>query len=83
MTNLNTLTKLLDLYPEKEWNYNILSINPSIDLEYVNKHHDKAWNMKSIYEYKHITEEYIEKNQDKIIWYHLSYNINLIYEYNK
>lgn len=40
----NTLVELLDLFPERGWDYSLLSSNPNIDLAYILAHPDKDWN---------------------------------------
>jgi hypothetical protein len=44
MDEENDLTKLLKLFPDKDWDYNILSRNPNITWEIVHANPDKQWN---------------------------------------
>jgi hypothetical protein len=41
---MNTLIKLLELYPDKPWNWYKLSFNPNITWEIVQTNPDKPWN---------------------------------------
>ena len=40
----NTLQKLIEKYPDKDWDWDELSRNPNITLEFIEKHPKKPWN---------------------------------------
>ena len=42
--SLNHLYILLNLFPDKPWNYEYLSLNPNITYDIVQKNPDKSWN---------------------------------------
>ena len=35
--------KLIEKYPDKEWNWKEISHNPNITMEIIDKYHDKHW----------------------------------------
>jgi hypothetical protein len=41
----NTLAKLLNAYPNWNWQMDMLSRNPSLTMEFVDEHLDLRWNM--------------------------------------
>ena len=43
MNNENDLIKLLDLYPDKPWDWDGLSSNPNITWEFVQANPNKPW----------------------------------------
>lgn len=45
---LNQLQKLINAYPNKPWNWTILSRNPNITMDDVLARPDKAWNWGSL-----------------------------------
>jgi hypothetical protein len=44
VTRMNELLKLLIKYPEKPWNWRLISKNPRTTMEFIEKHPDKPWN---------------------------------------
>lgn len=73
ITFSNELIRLLEKYPEKNWNWERLSANPNITLEYIDKHptSDKyRWNWLGISSNPNITIEFVEKyyNSNKYRW---------------
>ena len=73
---MNTLTYLLDKYPDKPWSYYMcgISSNPNITMEMIDKYPDKPWNWEYISKNPNITIEFIEKNINKIDFERLSEN---------
>jgi hypothetical protein len=72
---MNDLIKLLELYPDKPWNYYHLSYNPNITWEIVQKFPDKPWDYDYLSENPNITWEIIQANPYKPWnWEYLSYN---------
>ena len=44
----NSLVKLLELYPNKPWNYDALSLNPNITYDIVLANPDKPWDYNAL-----------------------------------
>ena len=61
----NELIKLLQTFPDKQWNWNCISCNPNITMDYIEKYPEKHWNWSSISFNPNITIDYIEKHPDK------------------
>ena len=78
---LNHLTILLELYPNKDWNWDFLSQNPNITFEFILQHPDKDWDWGVLSENPNITFEQVLQNPDKP-WdfYCLSENPNITFE---
>ncbi len=64
----NHLTTLLKLFPNEKWNYDYLSKNPNIDIDYVKNNDDKPWNYENFSENPSVTWE-IFKNNRGFPWY--------------
>ena len=62
---MNHLTKLLELFPDKPWNYDSLSSNPNITWEFVQNNPDKRWDYDYLSHNPNLTWEIIAKNPDK------------------
>ena len=60
----NHLMKLLELFPDKEWDYKLLSANPNITWDYIQNHPDKGWDYAKLSENPSITLEIILDNPD-------------------
>ena len=56
----NDLLELLILFPNKEWNYKLLSINPNITWEFVKNNPDKPWDYYWLSANKSITWEIVK-----------------------
>ena len=70
---MNTLTYLLEKYPDKPWNWRWISMNPNITVDFIEKHPDKPWDWEGISMNPNITMEFIEKHSDKPWnWYFIS-----------
>jgi hypothetical protein len=61
----NDLLKLLELYPDKLWNYTCLSQNPNITWEMVRDNPDKSWSYYYLSLNPNITWEIVRDNPDK------------------
>ena len=61
----NQLLKLLQLFPDKPWDYDYLSENPNITWEIIQKNPDKPWNYNYLSRNPNITWDIIQQNQDK------------------
>jgi hypothetical protein len=62
---MNTLQKLLEKYPNKEWCFKELSSNPCITVEYVYKHPEINWSWYFFSSNPNVTPEYIESDKLK------------------
>ena len=76
---MNMLWYLIEKYPEKPWNWDGISRNPNITMEFIEKYPDKQWNWKWISKNPNITIKFIEKNINKIDFSALSSN-NFTYQ---
>jgi hypothetical protein len=80
----NDLLKLLELYPNKDWNYFYLSFNPNITREIAKNNLnclDKKWNYYCLSSNPNITWEIVRDNPDKgWNYYCLSSNPNITWE---
>ena len=83
----NDLTRLLDLYPEKEWDYSALSANPNITWEYIRAHPKIDWNYQYLSGNSNITWDIIQENLDSLdslgeewCYLRLSTNPNITWE---
>jgi hypothetical protein len=47
-TNSVITPEIVDSFPYESWDYRGLSMNPSIDFEFVKKHEDRPWNFYSL-----------------------------------
>jgi hypothetical protein len=45
---MNELPKILIKYPDKPWDWDYLSFNPNITMEFIEKYPDKHWNWVAI-----------------------------------
>ena len=71
--------EFIEKYPDKPWNWNLLSYNPNITMEFIDKYPDKPWNWKWISSNPNITMDIIDKYPDKPwSWYSISRNPNII-----
>jgi hypothetical protein len=72
----NELLHLLEALPYKyDWNWDILSLNPNITPEILDKHHNMPWNYEFVSQNENITIDYVKNNLDKAWnWYYLSAN---------
>lgn len=78
---VNHLTKLLELYPDKPWNWYDVSKNPNITWEYIMNNPDKLWNWYGISGNPNITWEIVQNNLNKPWdWSFLSKNKNITWE---
>lgn len=75
----NYLEKLLLKYPNNNWDWEEISSNSSITIEFIEKNKNLPWINKNICLNPNITHEFIEKNIGKIpdIFLKLSYNYKL------
>ena len=73
---------LIEKHPEKPWNWNGISRNPNITMEFIEKHPEKPWNWYNISSNPNLTMEFIEKHPEKPWnWNSISYNPNLTMEF--
>ena len=71
---MNTLTYLLEKYPDKPWNWRWISMNPNITVDFIEKHPDKPWDWEGISMNPNITIDFIEKHIDRLDFMGLSQN---------
>lgn len=83
-TTGNTLLRLLEEFPNANWNYPILSGNPNIPIWYIRDNPDKEWDY-SIYASYNPNMTIEEEEKDSTIWenYKKSLQESNIYKYNK
>ena len=78
---MNTLTYLLEKYPNKDWNWYRISSNPNITMDIIEKYPDKPWSWYYISKNPNITMDIIENNPDKPWdWDGISQNPNITME---
>ena len=78
---LNHLVKLLELYPEKPWNWYRLSSNSNITWDIVEQNLDKPWNWDRLSRNPNITWDIVKQNPDKPWdWRGLSSNSNITWD---
>ena len=78
---MNTLTYLLEKYPEKPWEWYSISRNPNITMEIIEKHPEKPWDWYWISQNPNITMEIIETYPEKPWnWRGISQNPNITME---
>src|SRR5947207_661161 len=58
----NSLIKLLRLFPDKPWNWGLLSSNPNISWEIVKDNLDKSWSWDKLGANPNITWEIVRNN---------------------
>ena len=72
---VNHLLKLLELYPNKPWNWYWLSSNPNITWDIVKQNPHKMWYWNGLSQNPNITCDIVHKNPDKPWnWEYLNYN---------
>ncbi len=64
---MNTLQRLIEKYPDKDWDWTELSRNPCITPDFVERHMDKGWfwNRYALSLNPSVTLDFIEKHLDK------------------
>lgn len=60
---MNDLTKLLEAFPEKNWSWYQLSLNPNITLDYVLSHPEMKWDLTALPMNPNVTYNDIVKNR--------------------
>ena len=76
------IIKLTEKYPNKPWNWNAISKNPNITMNFIEKYQDKPWIWDCIYINPNITMDFIEKYQHKPCnWKWISMNKNITIEF--
>ena len=75
---MNILQYLLQKYPNRPWNWLVISRNPNLTMEMIEKLPNKPWDWYSISYNPNITTEDIEKYPNKPWnWYGISANPNI------
>ena len=73
--DLNELEKLLLEFSDKPWNWNGLSCNPNITMNFVKANPDKPWDWNELSRNPNITMDFVKANPDKPWdWDGLSWN---------
>ena len=76
-----SLWNIVEKYPNKPWNWNRLSSNPNITMEFIEKYPDKPWDWNELSRNPNITIEIFEKYPDKPWdWIDLSRNTTITME---
>lgn len=76
------LIYLLEKYPNKNWDFDELSRNPNIPLDYVLNHPECKWNYVTIFENPNMNEEYFEIFQKKYPNNSIQYSYNSNIDFN-
>jgi hypothetical protein len=63
--NHNITMDFIERYPDKEWNWSLISNNPNITMDIIEKYSDKEWSWFVISINPNITMDIIEKYPDK------------------
>lgn len=73
-TPTNDLEKLLELFPDKDWDYHDLSMNPNLTWKIVNKRMSKDWDWRWIsHDLKDLTWKNVYRNKyQPWNWYWIS-----------
>ena len=71
---MEKLLKLIEKYPDKPWDWYIISKNTNLTMEIIEKYPNKPWDWRCISQNPNITMDFIEKYIDKIFMPYLSYN---------
>ena len=80
---VNIIKKLLELFPDKPWDWELLTTNPNIDYDYIKDHPEFPWEMDKLHlnptiPFKLLVENnIIPENNDIIDAFGSSYNISL------
>ena len=77
------LEKLILKYPNKDWNWEGISKNPNISIEFIETYTDKPWCWKyGVSDNPNLTMDFIEKFIDKQWdWVEISENLNITMEF--
>ena len=70
------IERLLIEFPNKDWNWEAVSLNPNLTFEFVKKHIDKPWN------WEDISQNYLLYDINKTLWYHNNRKIQTIEHVN-
>ena len=62
---MEKLIKLIEKYPNKDWNWNSISMNPNLTMKIIEKYPDKPWDWCEISKKLNITIEIIESYPTK------------------
>jgi len=79
--NPNTTWEMVQAYPDKPWDWGLLSRNPNITWEIVQNNPDKPWNQWGLFENPNMTWEIVQANPDTFQqrqWF--SWNPNITWE---
>lgn len=69
------LTELLDVFPQKKWNWYSVSRNPNLTLHYVVNHPNLPWDWAHILNVYNVCKNEIYNN-NKVLWYEFHENFN-------
>lgn len=64
---MNELIKILEYFPDKEWDWHYLTSNPNISLEYIDNHPELPWVKENICRNPNITLNYVFQHPE-IVW---------------
>lgn len=69
----NTLQQLLEAYPDKEWNFEMLSYNPNVSMKNIADHPNKNWDFRILSHHSNITVKDVAKHPNlPWLWDHLT-----------
>lgn len=64
-STVNDLENLLELFPDKPWNWELLSENPNVTWEFVQRHPEMPWSWVGLSKNPSITWEIIQRSPEK------------------
>ena len=73
---MEKLIKLIEKYPDKDWNWEKISEHPYLTIEIIEKYIDKPWNW--YYLTNNVSLDFVEKYPDKPLdWIYLTNHVSL------
>lgn len=77
----NDLVKLIEAFPEKQWDWNFISSNPNITWEYIQNNPQMKWDWCGISINPSVTWEIIQDNNKiKWHWHNVALNPNITFD---
>lgn len=65
MSQGNELIKILEAFPNREWNWNYVSSNPNITMDYIDSHPEFPWDFRWVSMNPNLTLDYFMQNREK------------------
>lgn len=70
----NDLVKLLEAFPDENWDWDELSCNPNITIEYIESHPEYKWDYNYLFANPNINIDYVLENIERVNWFHVTKN---------